>query len=120
MQSREPESVEVEIEIRGPLATCTNCGSPDVGSTNVRSAFWHGDRLVVVDDIPALVCQVCGEQYYDDQTVVRLDLLRGTGFPADQAEAEIVVPVFSLRNRPIAQSDEMIVGDEERSPAEPT
>ena len=75
---------------------CTNCGSADVHAAEVRSAFWHGDRLVIVEGIPAIVCGKCSEQYYDDTTAVRLDLLRGEGFPAERARAEMRVPVFSF------------------------
>jgi YgiT-type zinc finger domain-containing protein len=82
-----------------PRATCTECGSASVRSTRVRSAFWHEDRLVVVEDIPALVCESCNEQFYEDNTAVILDLLRGEGFPAEKARAELRVPVFSFRNR---------------------
>jgi YgiT-type zinc finger domain-containing protein len=64
----------------------------------VRSAFWHGERLVVVEGIPALVCGACHEQSYADDTVVRLDMLRGEGFPAGKARAELRVPVFSFRD----------------------
>ena len=76
--------------------TCANCGSADVHMDEVRSAFWHDDRLVVVEGIPALVCGACAEQFYDDSTVVGLDLLRGDGFPAAKARAELRVPVFSF------------------------
>ena len=55
--------------------------------------------MVVVEDIPALVCASCNEQFYDDRTVVVLDLLRGDGFPAESARVEIRVPVFSFRDR---------------------
>ena len=79
--------------------TCTNCGSDKVSLTHVRSAFWQDDRLVVVEDIPALVCGACAEQFYDDRTVVGLDLLRSEGFPADKARAELHVPVFSYVDR---------------------
>jgi YgiT-type zinc finger domain-containing protein len=79
--------------------TCTNCGSADVHMSHVRSAFWQDDRLVVVEDIPALVCGACAEQFYDDTTVVGLDLLRGEGFPAEKARAELRVPVFSFGDR---------------------
>ena len=75
---------------------CANCGSSNVGIRHVRSAFWESDRLVVVEDIPALVCGACAEQFYDDATVVQLDLLRGGGFPAEEARAELRVPVFSF------------------------
>jgi YgiT-type zinc finger domain-containing protein len=80
------------------LATCSQCGS-DLRAATIRSAFWEDDRLVVIEDVPALVCSNCREQYFDDTTVVLLDLMRGDGFPAEKARREIVVPVFSLRDR---------------------
>lgn len=64
---------------------------------DVRSAFWHEGRLVVVEDIPALKCRRCGEQFYDDDTIVVLDLLRGRGF-ATGARTHVSVPVFSFRD----------------------
>jgi YgiT-type zinc finger domain-containing protein len=84
--------------------TCTNCGSANVSASQVRSAFWQDDRLVVVEGIPALVCGACAEQFYDDTTVVGLDLLRGEGFPAEKARAELRVPVFSFHVRAAAKS----------------
>lgn len=78
--------------------TCTNCGGGDVRPAAVKSAFWHDDRLVVVEDIPALRCGACGEQFYDDNTVLVLDLLRGRGFAEGQASSRISVPVFSFGN----------------------
>lgn len=83
---------------------CTNCGSADLHASQVRSAFWQNDRLVVVENIPALVCGACAEQFYDDTTVVGLDLLRGEGFPAEKARAELRVPVFSFGDRTAAKS----------------
>ena len=78
---------------------CPNCASGDIYPTEVRSAFWHLDRLVVIEDIPALVCNGCHEQFYDDSTVTILDLIRGEGFPAEKARREITVPVFSFNDR---------------------
>lgn len=51
---------------------------------------------MVVDDIPALVCQACGERFFDDATVIALDLLRGSGFPPERARTELRVGVFAL------------------------
>lgn len=82
---------------------CGHCGSARIAAAKVRSAFWHGERLVVVEDIPALVCADCQEQFYDDRTTVLLDLMRGDGFPAEAANAELRVPVFTfggLRDKP--------------------
>jgi YgiT-type zinc finger domain-containing protein len=81
------------------LGECSRCGGNDLRTISARSAFWEGDRLVVVEDIPAIVCANCQEQHYDDTTVVLLDLLRGDGFPPEKAVRNITVPVFSLRER---------------------
>ena len=85
--------------VEASLMTCTSCGADDVRRTEVRSAFWHDDRLVVVEDIPALRCGACGEQFFDDDAVVVLDLLRGDGFQETRARATITVPVFSYRDQ---------------------
>ncbi|OGA60862.1 MAG: YgiT-type zinc finger domain-containing protein [Betaproteobacteria bacterium RIFCSPLOWO2_12_FULL_65_14] len=79
-----------------PPGSCASCGSAGVHESRVRSAFWHQERLVVVEDIPALVCAACGERFYDDATVIALDLLRGEGFPPERARDELRVGVFSL------------------------
>lgn len=79
--------------------SCEQCGSSDIRGELVRSAFWHDDRLVVVEDIPAAVCGSCHEQFYDDVTVMQIDLLRGDGFPPEKARGELLTPVFSLRNQ---------------------
>ncbi len=88
------------------IAKCTTCGADDVHPVEARSAFWHDGRLVVVEDIPALHCSNCGEQYYDDTTVVALDLLRGAGFDPDDARRTMTVEVFSLMDAMAKTDDE--------------
>ncbi len=78
---------------------CEQCGGTDLREDEVRSAFWHGDRLVVVEDVPAVVCATCSEQFFDDSTVMLIDLLRGEGFPPEKARRELRVAVFSLKDR---------------------
>lgn len=65
----------------------------------MRTAIWHGDRVAIVEDIPALVCGKCSEQFYDEPVSDALRRLAEDGFPAHAATSEIVVPVFSLRER---------------------
>lgn len=98
--------VEIEIETEEqPVAHCNNCGSSNIHEAHVRSAFWHGDQLVVVEDIPAVVCENCHEQYFDDRTIVVLDLLRGEGFPEERARGVLRVPAFSFSDRIASQDD---------------
>ena len=105
MQSQGVDGAETDADSeQQPLACCANCGSSKLHQARVRSAFWHQDRLVVVEDIPAAVCEACHEQFYDDGTIVVLDLLRGDGFPAEKARGELRVPVFSFPDRIASQS----------------
>jgi len=77
-------------------AGCIACSGGTLAAEKVKAAFWEGERLVVVDGIPALVCQTCGERYYEDETAMKLDLMRGAGFPSDRAAQSMTVPVFNF------------------------
>jgi len=63
----------------------------------VKSVLWTDKGLVAVEDIPARVCRECQEQFYDDETTWKIAKLRESGFPAELANRELLVPVFSLR-----------------------
>jgi YgiT-type zinc finger domain-containing protein len=67
--------------------------------TTVRTTFWHNDRPAIVEDIPAAVCGSCMEQFYDDDVSEALRRLAEEGFPAEAAEKEVLVRVFSLKDR---------------------
>jgi YgiT-type zinc finger domain-containing protein len=90
-------------EVEAMLGQCTECGAFALRAKTVRSAFWQDERLVVIEDIPAMVCESCQERFYDDATVMLLDLKRGEGFRPEDAVAEMLVPVFTLRPRTAAQ-----------------
>ena len=77
-------------------AGCTQCGKGELHAKRISTALWEEERLVVVEGILAMVCSGCGERFFDDETAVRLDLLRGAGFPAAKACGELRVPVFTL------------------------
>jgi len=73
---------------------CSACGKGALARDHVRSAFWAGEGLVVIEGIPAFVCDHCGEQFFEDETAMRIDLMRGRGFPADHVAHTMTVPVF--------------------------
>ncbi len=62
----------------------------------VKTAIWVDDRLFVVENIPAQVCDSCADQFYDDDTTDALRRMTEERFPAAKATGEILVPVFSL------------------------
>ncbi|HML08520.1 MAG TPA: type II toxin-antitoxin system MqsA family antitoxin [Xanthobacteraceae bacterium] len=93
-----PEPLEGAIMNSGEQlsAPCPVCESTDTRQARVRSAFWHNDCLVVIEEVPALVCNTCGEQFYDDAAVHMIDQMRANGFPPEDAVRELRVPVFSF------------------------
>lgn len=80
-------------------------------ASTVRTAIWFGERLAVVEDIPAYVCQPCAEQVYDDDVSEALRRLAEDGFPVPAAVREMTVPVFSLEGRIIRRAP--TTGDED-------
>jgi YgiT-type zinc finger domain-containing protein len=62
----------------------------------VKTAIWRGDRLIVVEDIPAEVCDACMEQFYDEDTTEALRRLTTEAFSSASAKREVVVPIYSL------------------------
>jgi YgiT-type zinc finger domain-containing protein len=77
---------------------CPHCDGP-MRSDLAQTAVWVKERLFVVEDIPAQVCDSCVEQFYDEETTDALRRLTEQGFPLAEAKREIVVPVFSLAGR---------------------
>ena len=99
------EALEVP-QLGSALPGCGLCGQAALEESRVQVALWEEERLVVVEDVPALVCRGCGERFYDDETAMRLDMLRGGGFPASRAARRMTVEVFRLPRRdPEARSD---------------
>jgi len=81
----------------GPME-CPHCKKLTYAGV-VRTNIWKGEeRLVIVEDIPAQLCEQCGEQYYDELTTETLRALMedlGSATPVRLME----VPVYSLEGR---------------------
>jgi YgiT-type zinc finger domain-containing protein len=65
----------------------------------VKTAIWRGDRLFLVEDIPAQVCDSCMEQFYDEDATEALRRLTEEAFSSVAPTREMVVPIFSLEGR---------------------
>jgi YgiT-type zinc finger domain-containing protein len=82
-------------------APCPRCNT-SAAITTVRTAIWRDESdasVVIVEDIPALACGNCQEQFYSEDVSDALRALMEQGFPADAVARRIEVPVFSLRGR---------------------
>jgi YgiT-type zinc finger domain-containing protein len=94
-----------------PLVPCPRCGQ-NMRPSLVKTAIWESDRLFVVEDIPAQVCDSCLEQFYDDEATEALRRLTEEGFPACKTKREILVPIFSLEGQgdPISPASALLEG----------
>ena len=69
----------------------------------VRTNIWQGEgegeeRLIIVEDIPAQLCEQCGEQYYDPLTTETLRALMEE-LAAATPKRVMEVSVYSLEGR---------------------
>ena len=64
----------------------------------VRTNIWQGESLIVVEDIPAQLCELCGEQYYDPLTSDALRLLV-EDLKSAAPKRVMEVTVYSLEGR---------------------
>ena len=76
---------------RQKVTRCYLCGG-QTALQRVTAENWWGDQLALVEDVPAWVCEQCGEQYFDAETSRQLDRLW------DQPpRRKVQVPVYSFR-----------------------
>jgi YgiT-type zinc finger domain-containing protein len=73
------------------VTRCYLCGGrTELG--RVTAENWWGGDLALVEDVPAWVCEDCGEAYFDAETCRELDRLRQVPPPARRT---VEVPVYA-------------------------
>jgi len=87
--------------------TCPRCERA-MRSDLVKTVMWYGERVVLVENVPALVCDACMDQFYDDETTEALTRLTEEGFPLAEQTGEVLVPVFTLKRRISPNEDEVV------------
>ena len=72
--------------------TCYFCGRGVLEEKRVTVDFRWGDRLVIIESVPAKVCNECGERYYAAKTVREVEWIA----KEEHKERELSVPVVAL------------------------
>lgn len=73
---------------------CPYCGRSthqDIG----RLTLSINDELVIIEDVPARVCNGCMEQFFGEEILGRVERMRGNGLAANQPRKRVEVPVYS-------------------------
>jgi HTH-type transcriptional regulator/antitoxin MqsA len=69
---------------------CHVCGGESARSEQVSEVFTFDDRRVLVEHIPAMVCDRCGEATFSRETTERIRLLvHGAGRPLKTVPLEV-------------------------------
>lgn len=79
---------------------CEHCEA-ETREDIVKAAVWNKGGLTVIEDIPARTCERCGEQFFDEDTIRKIQELISE--PPSGATREIPVAVFSLNDVTVPQ-----------------
>jgi YgiT-type zinc finger domain-containing protein len=52
---------------------CNFCGHAHLSETRTRYIHQQGDDILIVDEVPCLECEYCGEQYFDIGTLKKIE-----------------------------------------------
>lgn len=74
------------------MSKCLHCQG-NLIKKRVKVEKWVNNNLVIVKNVPALVCEKCQEKYYDAETSLKLDEY----FYETKPDKIIKVPVFEYR-----------------------
>jgi YgiT-type zinc finger domain-containing protein len=73
------------------VTKCFQCGSRPVKKL-VTTENWWGDKFTLIENVPAWVCEYCGEQYFDAKVIEELDKIKDR---PPKAKRIIEVPVYN-------------------------
>lgn len=76
---------------------CDYCDTETIND-RVQLCLWEDGQPVIIEDIPARVCNNCYEQYYDEITQFKVQQLRMGGLSKSDADKVIEVPIFSFES----------------------
>ena len=54
---------------------CTTCHAGRLQRQQIVYLQWHDNGLLIVDRMPATVCDICGDQIYDNDAMEHLQRL---------------------------------------------
>ncbi len=54
---------------------CVFCGNKNLTEKNVQYIYKHNSNMIIVNDVPSLVCDYCGEQYFKGEVLENIEKL---------------------------------------------
>jgi YgiT-type zinc finger domain-containing protein len=72
---------------------CKYCAC-DTNEDVIKAAFWTNIGLILIENIPAQLCEECGEQFFEEEITQRIQKVIKN--PVAKAKRQIRVPAYSL------------------------
>jgi len=79
---------------------CKYCGC-ETNKDIIKAALWTNEGLIVIEDIPARLCEGCGEQFFEEEITQRIQQV--ITYPVSKAKRQIQAPVYSLSQVKVAK-----------------
>lgn len=80
----------------GLLPLCCRCAQSQLERQHVKTAVWREAKLMIVENIPALVCPACGEEFIGPETAAGLQQMCQNGESIVGLVSRLIVPVFDF------------------------
>jgi len=72
---------------------CKYCGC-DTNEDIIKAAFWTNIGLILIEDIPARLCEGCGEEFFEEDITQRIQQV--IEYPEAKVKRQIQISVYSL------------------------
>ncbi|MBU2471928.1 MAG: type II toxin-antitoxin system MqsA family antitoxin [Bacteroidetes bacterium] len=72
---------------------CFLCSGVLVGQQVTKIQTWKGELVGIIENVPAWVCNQCGERYYDAPTLEKIDVLLSK---REQPKKNLIVPAYEF------------------------
>ncbi|OBY27112.1 type II toxin-antitoxin system MqsA family antitoxin [Leisingera sp. JC1] len=90
------DELQHRLEGTGQLPLCGRCGQNQLERQHVKTAVWREAELMVVENIPALVCPACGEEFIGSETAAELQRMCQNGESTAGLVSRLIVPVIDF------------------------
>jgi len=70
------------------MKTCRICQGNVENKQITVEREWKG-RKIIIEDVPALVCEQCGESYFDSETTLQLEKIKKAAIYPEEKEISI-------------------------------
>lgn len=78
---------------------CSFCGNKNLTKKNVQYIYKHNSDFFIVNGVPCIACDFCGEQYFKGETLEKIESLYFEILQNKrQAHQKIEVPIEEYSN----------------------